>query len=127
MGYKYHGWTCRWSPQLLLPFPQTPKVKTKEDFPVVEGKEGDHLTNRLTDEALTFIEANKDKPFHLTLAFYAVHTPIEAPKTPRKEIRRKIKKMGIQDGGLTSTKDVLKNSTGVPQISSKQPLLRRYD
>ncbi len=40
------------------------------------GKPGDYLTDRLTDEALRFIESNRDKPFFLYLPHYAVHTPL---------------------------------------------------
>ena len=43
-------------------------------------KKGEYLTDRLGDEAVSFIEKNKDKPFHLTLWPYSVHTPIQAPK-----------------------------------------------
>jgi len=43
-----------------------------------EGPVGEFLSDRLTDEALAFIEANKDRPFFLYLPHYAVHTPIQA-------------------------------------------------
>ena len=43
-------------------------------------KKGEYLTDRLGDEAVSFIEANKDQPFHLSLWPYTVHTPIRAPK-----------------------------------------------
>ncbi len=43
-----------------------------------EGPVGEYLTDRLTDEAISFIETNKDKPFFLYLTHYAVHTPLEA-------------------------------------------------
>ena len=43
-----------------------------------DGKPGEYLTDRLTVEALNFIDENKDKPFFLYLPHYAVHTPIEA-------------------------------------------------
>lgn len=42
------------------------------------GPTGEYLTDRLTDEALKFIESNKEKPFFLYLPHYAVHTPIQA-------------------------------------------------
>ena len=42
------------------------------------GKPGEYLTDRLTDEALKFIEKNKNQPFFLYLSHYAVHTPIQA-------------------------------------------------
>jgi len=41
-------------------------------------KDKEYLTDRLTNEAVEFITENKDKPFFLYLAHYAVHTPIEA-------------------------------------------------
>lgn len=43
-----------------------------------DGKPGEYLTDRLTDEALRFIERPKSQPFFLYLAHYAVHTPLEA-------------------------------------------------
>ncbi|MFC1761276.1 sulfatase [Planctomycetota bacterium] len=43
-------------------------------------KEGEYLTDRLGDEAVSFIHANRDKPFHLSLWPYTVHTPIRAPQ-----------------------------------------------
>jgi len=39
---------------------------------------GEYLTDRLTTEAEKIIEANKDKPFFLYFAHYAVHTPLRA-------------------------------------------------
>ncbi len=38
-----------------------------------------YLTNRLTEEAVDFIERNKTRPFFLYLAYNAVHAPAEAP------------------------------------------------
>jgi len=42
------------------------------------GKPGEYLTDRLTEEALSFIEGSRSRPFFLYLAHYAVHTPIES-------------------------------------------------
>jgi len=41
------------------------------------GHKGEYLTDRLTQEAQVFIRGNKDKPFFLYLAHYAVHAPIQ--------------------------------------------------
>ena len=41
---------------------------------------GEYLTDREGDEAVNFIRTNKDKPFFLYLANYAVHTPIQGKK-----------------------------------------------
>ena len=43
-----------------------------------DGPKGEYLTDRLSDEAIDFIETNKEKPFFLYLTHYAVHTPIQA-------------------------------------------------
>ena len=43
-----------------------------------DGPEGEHLTDRLIDEAVAFIEAHREGPFFLYLPFYAVHTPLQA-------------------------------------------------
>jgi arylsulfatase A-like enzyme len=51
-----------------------PKWKSK--IPM-EGKPGDYLTDRLTQHAVDFIGANKERPFFLYLPHFAVHTPIE--------------------------------------------------
>jgi arylsulfatase A-like enzyme len=41
------------------------------------GREGDYLTERLTDEALALIDAHVERPFFLYMSYYTVHTPIE--------------------------------------------------
>ncbi len=43
-----------------------------------DGKPGEYLTDRLTDEALSFIDEYKKRPFFLYLSHYAVHTPLQA-------------------------------------------------
>ena len=42
-----------------------------------DAPKGEYLTDRLTDEALGFIEANREKPFFLYMAHFAVHDPIQ--------------------------------------------------
>jgi len=46
--------------------------------PDLDAPEGEHLTDRLTREALTFIRDRDDRAFFLYLPYYAVHTPIQA-------------------------------------------------
>lgn len=41
-------------------------------------KDGDYLTDNLTQAALEFIEANREKPFFVYLPYYAIHSPIQA-------------------------------------------------
>jgi arylsulfatase A len=45
-------------------------------FEGLEDEPGDYLTDRLTDEAIDFIEADEEKPFFLYLSHFAVHDPI---------------------------------------------------
>ncbi len=49
------------------------KIETIED-----GPDGEFLSDRLTDEALKFIESNKERPFFVYLPHYGVHTPLMA-------------------------------------------------
>jgi len=42
---------------------------------ITDGPKGEYITDRLTDEALKFIEANKDRPFYVSLWQYGVHGP----------------------------------------------------
>ena len=42
------------------------------------GKKGDYLPDRLTDEALVFIEENRNRPFFLYLSHWSPHNPLEA-------------------------------------------------
>jgi len=43
-----------------------------------QAPEGEYLTDRLTTEAERFMESNRDRPFFLYLAHYAVHIPMQA-------------------------------------------------
>lgn len=58
------------------------------------GKEGDYLTDRLTDEAVRFIEASAGRPFFLYLSHYAVHTPLEAPARIVAKYEAKLRRLG---------------------------------
>ncbi len=52
-------------------------------------KNGEYLTDRLTDEAINFIEANKAGPFFLYLPHHAVHTPIQAKEQLIEKYKKK--------------------------------------
>lgn len=61
-------------PRYFAPF----KSNTGRFMPGLEdAPEGEYLTDRLTAEAEKFIEQNKDRPFFLYLAHYAVHIPLQ--------------------------------------------------
>ncbi len=53
-------------------------------------EEGEYLTDRLTSEALHFINRAADRPFFLYLAYHSVHTPIEAKAADVQEYRRRV-------------------------------------
>ncbi len=47
---------------------------------LLDGPQGEYLTDRLTDESIQFIRAHRHAPFLMFLSFYTVHTPIQACK-----------------------------------------------
>ena len=73
-----------------------------------DGKEGDYASDLLTDATINFIKNNpKDKPFLAVLAYYAVHTPIEAK--PKDEARNKEQLKNINFG---NTPEYIKEGEG---------------
>jgi arylsulfatase A-like enzyme len=57
------------------------KLIESRDVPGLgDGKEGEYLTDRLTDETVKWIKTHKGEPFFAYLSHYAVHTPIEPKK-----------------------------------------------
>lgn len=61
------------------------KIPTLKD-----GPPGEFLTDRECAEAMTFIEANKDKPFLVYMPHYAVHTPIAGKKDVIEKYKSKV-------------------------------------
>ncbi|MCG9792347.1 sulfatase [Flavobacterium algicola] len=53
---------------------------------IKDGPIGEYLTDRLGEEAIKFIENNKDHPFFLDFSTYAVHTPLQVPEEELKKI-----------------------------------------
>jgi len=62
------------------------------------GEEGEYLTDRLTDESLKWLGANKDKPFLLYLSHYAVHTPIQSKQELTEKYKAKASKLPATAG-----------------------------
>ena len=62
------------------------------------GEEGEYLTDRLTDESIKFMEANKGKPFLLYLSHYAVHTPVESKPELTEKYKAKAEKLPEHEG-----------------------------
>ncbi|MHB1454751.1 MAG: sulfatase [Saccharofermentanales bacterium] len=66
------------------------KIENLEDEP-----DGEYLTDRITDEAISLIESNGDQPFFLYLSHYAVHTPIQAKEQDLKRFVKKAERLGL--------------------------------
>ncbi|MDA1266339.1 MAG: sulfatase-like hydrolase/transferase, partial [Planctomycetota bacterium] len=45
---------------------------------LTDGPEGEHLTERLTREALAWMDEVRDEPFLLVFCYYTVHTPLQS-------------------------------------------------
>jgi len=58
-----------------------------------DGPPGEYLNDRLTDEALKFIEQVKDKPFFLYLPHYTVHMPLQAKAATIEKYKAKAAKL----------------------------------
>ncbi len=73
-------------------FPYQSKQHPNTNVPdMADGKEGDYLTDALTDKAIDFITTNKDKPFFLNFWFYTVHTPLGGQANKIAKYREKAK------------------------------------
>ena len=62
-----------------------------------DGPEGEYLTDRLTNESINFISENKNGPFLLYLAFYTVHTPIQASKKHIEKYEKKREALNLAE------------------------------
>ena len=86
------GWTHGSPPSYFYPY-ERPRNKWNPSIPTLHGgKPGEYLTDRLTDEAISFVEQNKDGPFFLYLTHYAVHTPLQAPQPLVTKYEAKLKR-----------------------------------
>ncbi len=66
------------------------------------GQQGEYLTDRLTSEAIDFIEHNKNSPFFLYLPYYSVHIKLEA----KQELIEKYQQKAQQHPELKQTNPV---------------------
>ncbi len=74
---NYGGWDYGQPPSYFDPFVELPRLPM--GIPTLAPRQpGEYLTDREADEAVAFIERNKERPFLLYLSHYAVHTPIQA-------------------------------------------------
>ena len=70
---------------------------------ITDGPEGEYITDRLTDEALKFIEANKHRRFYVNLWHYAVHGPWGHKEEYTKEFAKKEDPTGRQGNPIMAS------------------------
>lgn len=72
---------------------ESPEKDWNQDIPTLpDRRAGEYLTDRLTDEAVEFIDQSGDQPFLLYLTHFAVHTPLEAPAPLVRKYERKLER-----------------------------------
>jgi len=86
----------------FYPFNYKKKTGKKHKEQVIDlerdGKEGDYASDLLTNATIDFIKNNpKDEPFMAVLAYYAVHTPIEAKQEDEARNKEQLKSMNFGD------------------------------
>ncbi|MEA1951200.1 MAG: sulfatase, partial [Planctomycetota bacterium] len=74
---------------------------------ITDGPDGEHITDRLTDEAIEFIETHRDEPFYLNLWHYSVHGPWQHKEEYTAEFARKADPRGKQSNPVMAS--MLKN------------------
>ncbi len=84
-----------------------------------------YLTNRLTEEAVAFIDRNKNRPFFLYLAYNAVHAPAEAPQADIDAVRREFPHLSERRATLMAMLKHLDN--GVGDVVGKLKQERLFD
>lgn len=83
----------------FYPYRSRNRRNTYWDVPdLVMGEEGEYLTDRLTDEALHFLDSNSRDPFLLYLSHYAVHTPLESKEDLTGYYRDKVAGLPPKEG-----------------------------
>lgn len=79
----------------------SPDKDWNPDIPTLEDRQpGEYLTDRLTDEAVDFIESRREQSFFLYMTHFAVHTPLEAPADL---VRKYEKKLNQDDSQINAT------------------------
>lgn len=79
---------------------------------LTDGPVGEYLTDRLTDEALDFIDQNNEQPFFLFLTHYAVHTPIQGKDRITSKYENKAPDGGQQNATYAAMIESVDESVG---------------
>lgn len=88
-----------------------------------DGEKGEYLTDRLTDEALRYIEKNRNEPFFLFMSHFAVHDPIQGRADLVEKYRKKLRSMPPSE----LPPFILEGNPDDPDPASAEELLRCLD
>ncbi len=72
---------------------------------LTDGPPGEHLPDRLAEEAVRFAQAHRFKPFFIHLAFYSVHVPLQAPDELIAKYESKRRAAGFTSDEMHETPD----------------------
>mgnify|MGYP002641661090 CR=1 FL=1 len=87
-------------PAYFYPY-EDPEKEWNPKIPTLHGgQEGEYLTDRLTNEAIEFIDRSQANPLCLYLPYYAVHTPLQAPDELVKKYEKKLQTDGSQKNAV---------------------------
>jgi len=89
-----------------------------------DGPKGEFLTDRLTSEAINFMEENKEKPFFIYLPHYAVHTPIQAKPEVVAKYQKKAPSRGHSDPVYAALVESVDDSVGRLRAALEKLALR---
>jgi arylsulfatase A-like enzyme len=87
----------------------------------LRSREGDYLIDRMTDEAVSFVEQESEKPFLLVVSHYAVHTPLEAPAELTAKYERRLRSAGLAVGGEKDDADLTQDRQGMTKTLQNNP------
>lgn len=87
------------------PAPGTPmgELRRTPHGTITDGEPGEYITDRLTDEAITFIRDNKDRPFFLNLWHYGVHGPWGHKESITEQMAKRTDPTGRQDNPVMAS------------------------
>jgi len=79
---------------------------------LADGPEGEYLTDRLTEEAISFLESTNGAPFFMNYAPYIVHTPIQPKPDLKKKYERKESTESHHNAGYAAMVETVDHNVG---------------
>ena len=70
---------------------------------ITDGPKGEYITDRLTDEAIRFVERHKNEPFFLNFSHHAVHGPWGHKEDYTKQFANKVDPRGHQKNPIMAS------------------------